>query len=208
MVDFLTAMTLAARRNDIEGWVQVLVFIMLAVFYVLGSILKARSKKAGQEGEEESAQRQIGKPSEGVKGLKSEAFQRPGRAPRRQYRPEVQPPRRRAVRAQPAARRLAVKVERATRPPTIKPREVPEVSPPRPQLEPKLEELPEFTSGLDKEMKAERLGIPAEIARVKYLGEPLLDYSDPDKLRRAILHYEILGKPLSLRGPGEQIIGL
>jgi len=33
-------------------------------------------------------------------------------------------------------------------------------------------------------------------------------YDDPEQLRRAILHYEILGKPLSLRGPGEHIIGL
>lgn len=33
----------------------------------------------------------------------------------------------------------------------------------------------------------------------------LIDYSDADALRRAILHYEILGKPLSLRDPSQQI---
>jgi hypothetical protein len=34
----------------------------------------------------------------------------------------------------------------------------------------------------------------------------LIDYSDADALRQAILHYEILGKPLSLRDPSEQQI--
>lgn len=33
----------------------------------------------------------------------------------------------------------------------------------------------------------------------------LIDSSDADALRRAILHYEILGKPLSLRDPSQQI---
>ncbi|GEM_PF-429278 len=33
----------------------------------------------------------------------------------------------------------------------------------------------------------------------------LIDYSDPDALKKAILHYEILGKPIALRDPSEQI---
>ena len=44
-----------------------------------------------------------------------------------------------------------------------------------------------------------RVAMPTEIPRAKYLSEILSDYEDPEKLRRAILHYEILGKPLSLR---------
>jgi hypothetical protein len=47
-----------------------------------------------------------------------------------------------------------------------------------------------------------------EVVESKYLSEVLLDYADPDELRMAILHYEILGMPLSLRGPSGQIIGL
>jgi hypothetical protein len=53
-----------------------------------------------------------------------------------------------------------------------------------------------------------RIGIPSETAQPKVAIEPLLDYDDTDELKRAILHYEILGRPLSLRGPSEQIIGL
>jgi hypothetical protein len=66
----------------------------------------------------------------------------------------------------------------------------------KPQVQPNLEKV---TAGV---------AAPAEIPRAKYLSEILSDYDDPEKLRRAILHYEILGKPLSLREPGEHIIGL
>ena len=48
----------------------------------------------------------------------------------------------------------------------------------------------------------------AEAVESKYLSEVLLDYVEPDELRMAILHYEILGRPLSLRDPSGQIIGL
>jgi hypothetical protein len=78
-----------------------------------------------------------------------------------------------------------------------------------------LEELPEFTAEMAlaipatvKKSEVMRVAAPAETPLAKYLSEILSDYEDPEKLRRAILHYEILGKPLSLREPGEHIIGL
>ncbi len=40
-----------------------------------------------------------------------------------------------------------------------------------------------------------------------YTASSLIDYSDADALRRAILQYEILGKPLSLRDPFERMSG-
>jgi hypothetical protein len=36
----------------------------------------------------------------------------------------------------------------------------------------------------------------------------LPELSGPEDLKRAILYYEILGKPVSMRGPGDQLIGL
>jgi hypothetical protein len=71
-----------------------------------------------------------------------------------------------------------------------------ETSPLGGQVQPKLEKV---TAGV---------AAPAEIPRAKYLSEILSDYENPESLRRAILHYEILGKPLSLRDPSEHIIGL
>ena len=33
---------------------------------------------------------------------------------------------------------------------------------------------------------------------------PIIDYTDPDALKNAILQYEILGKPMALRDPFER----
>jgi len=35
----------------------------------------------------------------------------------------------------------------------------------------------------------------------------IIDYDDPDALKTAVLHYEILGKPLALRGPIDEASG-
>jgi hypothetical protein len=50
-----------------------------------------------------------------------------------------------------------------------------------------------------KKSEVMRVAMPVEIPQAKYLSEILSDYDDTEKLRRAILHYEILSKPLSLR---------
>jgi len=93
--------------------------------------------------------------------------------------------------------------------------EVSEPPQPRPQLKPQLGELPALTAEMAlavpetvKKLEEKPTGITAETPQPKHLPELLLDYEDPEKLRRAILHYEILGKPLSLRDPSEHIIGL
>jgi hypothetical protein len=62
-----------------------------------------------------------------------------------------------------------------------------------------LVEAPEVMRVAMPLVTAERAVAGAEIPLAKYLSEILSDYDDPEKLRRAILHYEILGKPLSLR---------
>jgi hypothetical protein len=55
-----------------------------------------------------------------------------------------------------------------------------------------------------KKLKDEHLLIRPKTTQAETtLREPLLDFNDPNALRRAILHYEILGKPLSLRRPSE-----
>jgi len=62
---------------------------------------------------------------------------------------------------------------------------------------------------ISKPLEDKDTAIRAKTPQAKYLAEALLDYADPDEIRRAILHYEILGKPLSLRPPfADRIIGL
>jgi hypothetical protein len=100
----------------------------------------------------------------------------------------------------PAARKVATVKERAA--------QIPVLEPSTSEVEPKLQKLPEFTTKAIREVGAKRVRAPAEIPQSKHLSEILSDYSDPEELRRAILHYEILGRPLSLRGPEGHIIGL
>jgi len=174
MNELLAQIVPAARNsNDDRGWMNILVLVLLAVFYGLGSILKAKSKKVEQQGEEQLPRKPARKPPGVARGLEKRFVQRPGRATGPAQRRKV-------MRPQPVVPRFAAEVEEAIRLPTLEPLEVSKLSP---------------------------LGLPEEAGEV-VIEEPLLDYADADELTRAILHYEILGRPLSLRGPGEQIIGL
>jgi hypothetical protein len=181
-VSVLGGQALAARKSDEDnGWAQILAFVILAIFYALGSIVKARANKTAPKGKKQIPRKPARKSPESTIDL--------------QMLKQLW----RSARATPGSQ-------------------------PRPQVQPKLEELPEFTAEMALAIPATvkkdvrlssveapevmRVAMPAEMPQTKYLSEILSDYEDPEKLRRAILHYEILGKPLSLREPGEHIIGL
>jgi hypothetical protein len=71
-----------------------------------------------------------------------------------------------------------------------------------------VEALPGVTLEPTAPLEPEQRG--PEIPRESAGFEPaaLLDYGDPDALKKAILHYEILGKPIALRDPSESERGL
>ncbi|MBA7714344.1 hypothetical protein ES703_123364 [subsurface metagenome] len=218
MNELLSQIILAARRRGAKGWTDILFIVGLAVFWVIGGILKARANKTKQKGEEQLPRKPgfklperagVRKPR-AVQKTPYEQVQRPtARTPyRREPQPQIEPPRRKIARPQPAAQMFAAKKAQAILPGTIELLEEPELPPLAPQVQPDLQELPQFTAKAVKGLGDMRVGMPAETARAKYLAEILLDYSDPDDLKRAILHYEILGRPLSLRDPSQHIIGL
>jgi hypothetical protein len=182
LAQFLSALggqVLAARNSDEKdtGWMQILVFVILSVFYALGSIVKARANKTAPKGKEQIPRKPARKPTERTIDLQSL---------KQLWR---------SARATPGSQ-------------------------PRPQVQPKLEELPEFTAEMALAIPATvkkdvrlssveapegmRVAMPTEIPLATYLSEILSDYDDPEKLRRAILHYEILGKPMSLRKPTDK----
>ena len=195
---------------------QILVFVVMAVIYGLASIFKAKSNKLEKQKEEQLGRKPGFKPPEGraravparPKTFQKTPFQqaqRPaGRTVQRQPQPQIQPPRRKVMRPQPIGQRLAAKIERAFQLPTMKPVEAPELSLPRSQIKPEFKEVPEIAVRPFEKLEDKYVGVPEETSGPKYLSEILLDYADPDELRMAILHYEILGKPLSLRNPSEQ----
>jgi hypothetical protein len=190
LAQFLSALggqALAARDSNERdtGWMQILVFVILSVFYAVGSIVKARANKTAPKGEKQIPRKPARKSPESTIDLQmlKQFFGLPEEAESSsQPSPEASEPFVRAKR--PAVARQVA----------------------GPQVQPKLEKV---TAGVAVPLvTAERAVAGAEIPQSKYLSEILSDYEDTEKLRRAILHYEILGKPLSLREPGEHIIGL
>jgi hypothetical protein len=188
----LAQLVLAARKSDEDtGWMQILVVVILAIFYAVGSIVKARANKAAPKGKKQIPRK---RPESAIDlRMLKQLFGLPEEAESgSQPSPEASKPLVRAKR--PAVARQVVR-----------PSAFSETSPLGGQVQPKLEELPELTPDVLLR-KSEAAG--AEIPQTKYLSEILSDYETAESLRRAILHYEILGKPISLREPGEHIIGL
>ena len=206
-MNLLTQIILAARNRDSEGigWMRILIFVVMGVLWAIGGIAKARANKADQQDQDQD------QPS------RKPGFKPPPKAPKTSYqkvqsplisrpahehpRPQIRPPHREVMRPQPTGRKFTTKKEQAIRPQALEPSEAPE-------LQSDLEKFPEFTSESVKKLGDKRIAIAAETTQAKYLAEILSDYADPDNLRRAILHYEILGKPLSLRPSSGPIIRL
>ncbi|MHC4396264.1 MAG: hypothetical protein ACYS1A_11485 [Planctomycetota bacterium] len=186
---YLAQIVLAAR--DEGGWMQILVFVMIAVFYGISYFLKAKSNKLEKEQQQE-------KPQDGGRPV-----QKPCRRTERPVRKTAQPQQRRPIRPayreiarpQPILEKISIKKDRTQ---LQRPAEVIEM-----KIQPELvgkpfEPLPDMDLGL----AVKKTTVPDGV-----LKEPLFDVDDPEALRRAILHYEILGKPVSLRGSSEQIAG-
>jgi len=178
----LVGIVLAARKGDFGDWANILFVLALAVFWVLGGIIKARTGGKGEpEDEEQLPGRPAHKPPERARGLQRQTF---GPVQQREYRPVAQQPRRKISHPRPAVPKYAAKTEEGVR---FRPLEVPELS-----------KLPLSMPSVLPEQKEVRQPVSKPVV------ERLLDPDDPDKLKRAILHYEILGKPVSLRSPAEQ----
>jgi len=160
-MSYILAQLILAARDSNErdtGWMQILVFVILVIFYAVGSIVKARANKTAPKEKKQIPRKPARKPPASAIELQLlKQFRRlAGPTPRSQPRPQVA----------------------------------------MPQVQPRLEELPELTPAASL-LRSKTAG--AEIPQEKYLSEILSDYDNSERLRRAILHYEILGKPLSLR---------
>ncbi len=230
MNNILAQMILLARGKDIEGWMDILVLVLVAAVYGLATILKTKKRKKEQEeqAKEELTRKPQRKPQSGG-GVLEQFVREIQRAveptQERESRPAAQPAPKKVARPQPApaVRKYATEAKPAPRPKPITPPVKPkrpglELSIPAPQVRPDFEELPElqtkmqalpeFTTRTIEGLVGKGKGMAEEVPNSKYLSEVLADFTDPKDLRMAILHYEILGRPLALRDPSSQIIGL
>ena len=194
----LLAQIILARNDDVEGWMNILIVVILAVFWGIGGILKARAKKPEEEEEEQLADKPTGMRRQIAKSLQKRFLQQPDHTrpmspePIKQYRRQVEQLRRKINHPRPVVQKATIH-KKPLPIPTLESLEKPEL----PEAH-----LSEPMKGLKKKYTV----IPSEISSEELTVESLLDYADPDELRRAILHYEILGKPLSLRSPSEHVM--
>jgi hypothetical protein len=130
-------------------------------------------------------------------------------AGRRQAQPSAEQARTKLAEWRAAARKFAEEAEQAFRAQMSEPSPVP---PPqtfhKPKPKPAVQETPEFIAKLSVTPVESPAPSEPEQPPGEYLTELLADYADSDQLRRAILHYEILGRPLSLRESNESATGL
>ena len=207
MLYFLAQLTLAVQGDDVEKWANILLVVVLAALWAVAGLLKARKIQPKDEQEQTTAGRQQ-KPSPLAKSLRKELFGqrsylRPSApAPSAQYRRRPRQELSAAIRV-----RAGTGERQFVQRPSVAPLAEPKLPPLISGLEAALQPVPEPVSrpieGLGQ------YGPPAaEKPEPEFSLAFLLAYDDPEQLRRAILHYEILGKPLSLRRPGENIIGL
>ena len=193
-----------ARGGD-EGWMNILVLVVIAVVYGLGAIIRAKGKKAEEQDQEQQARKPHRKPSAGGGGILEQFFREIQQVaegkPARETRPSGQTVRQQTIRPQAAVRNYAAQAKQANRVQPITAPAKPKSSKPTPQVQSDFEILSDLDTGIQSLPEFKSKVMPAEVVESRYLSEVLSDYEDPDDLKRAILHYEILGKPLALRDP-------
>ncbi len=198
MSELLAQIILARRNNDTEGWMNILFVVVLAVFWAIGGIIKAKAKK-----DEQLPGKAARKPpvhSREAREQMLSRLQRPvGSAQGQQHRPGTQQPRTKFADLRAAVRKFAVEAEQAFQANAREPIPEPEPLLTEPQIKAERVEPTELTGKTVKGLQDKQAFEPEQMPESEYLSELLKDYADPEELRRAILHYEILGRPLSLR---------
>ncbi len=205
MNNIMTQIILAGRNDEVESWMNILFVVILAVFWALSGIIKARAKNI--KGEEEPS---LDKPSRSYQqplnvSRKEKLTHQPKQnvsvtsGLSRQYRLQVEQLRRRVNRPWP----IVIKMAENKNVSTIFSEESPQsIGLNDVELERQQPILEQSESKKDKLTTESGKGQPL----IQSVGS-LLDYTSSEDLKKAVLNYEILGKPLSLRKPDEQIIG-
>lgn len=222
-------------QNDSSEWMNILFMVVLAVFWLVGGLVKAAgANRRNRQRQKKEAARSAQEMSPGPRRVswldrlaqKAEEIQKSieqqtGASEQGARKPQPQadqsPPGKPAA---PGTGHIAVRTDRkggpvlvyerqttpAARPKARQPhRRPPERPMPTPRQAKPARSLTvsEMSAQNDARRRAE-FQAASEIDRPApelQLETPLIDYSDPEVLRRAILHYEILGRPLAFRDP-------
>ena len=196
-------MILAQRDVEDEGWMNILVVIVMIVFWMVGGIIKAMKTKSDQQ--QQPSRVPARKRPAPRRAATRQSSSHPTHPPVSTQHPQqsVQPRRTTLADLRAAARKFAAEAEQAFQQPSPAQKSTPEYRPRLQTTEPDF--TPDSTVSTEPVVEAvkalgqERSDSEEDISLSQLKSDLLSDYTDPDKLRRAILHYEILGPPLSLR---------
>lgn len=209
MNSLLAQLILARRSEDAEKWMNILFVVVLAAFWALGGILKARAKKSQGGDARRSPRRPVRQPPAQSRAAREQLLRQAGPPVRQaERRPGLGQARSRLAELRAAAQKFAAEAEQAFRA---------QVQGPPPQSPPPIQKPTSPRGATDIAVSSaqpppapaeQKPPAPEPVSASTNLAELLNSYADPDQLRRAILHYEILGKPLALRDPPDSAAGL
>ncbi len=171
-----------AKNGGGEGWAQLLVFVVMAVIYGLAALAKSRSEKNVDfdEEEDEEIEKSFARSQQKLK--QQQGGERVAAAREKSF--EAVQPKESFSQWEPfelkEMQRQQGFIEKQSQ-----------------ELEPAAAR-PMSKSVTEKEAAAES----EEEVDVEFEMQDILDFESSENLRKAILHYEILGKPVSMRkGP-------
>lgn len=213
MIGITEQLILAARNDDVDSWMNILIVVIVAVFWALGGVLKAKKNKQDKEQlPANGSGRQPGYGRGPQRQATRQAQQVPARQPRpvKQYRPIPEQAGAKVRQPRPLPENVPAKekqpvgmsqsqLSKAAGPPSE-----------TPQLEFALGEIPHIVDEYEslKTPDIEPAFARPQASVIKLPLDPASDYVDFDTLRKAILHFEILGEPVALRDRVERFPGL
>lgn len=195
---FFVQMILAAPE-DVDKWMNILFVVVLAVFWALRGLFREKNKESETKpgSNKQPTRKPVQKSSERARALWEQFLE--------QTRGPVESPSQKTERSNVPHRPKTAISKSAV----LKSSHVSK----QPVISSSKSEIPDLGLGMKnfsetadvqiKDLKIDSNRISSEITDKGLFTEILLDYSDPEKLRKAILSYEILGKPLSLRSQSD-----
>ena len=208
-------------QDDASGWINILFIVVLAVFWAIGGLVKVASNKSRKQGasrpssdgrKRETWLQQLAKKAQHIQ----HAIEREGRKeqPHPSYRPQEHP----IEASRPPEGRVAAHTDRGASSALVYERQEPQRPAEKLQQPARAKAGPKAALQAERRIAAESLNVPVvpqepmrtpvraprTTAPVDYASPPIIDYMDPDALKNAILQYEILGKPMALRGRFER----
>ncbi len=231
MNEWMAQLGLLARGDDFSGWANILFIIIIMVFSAIAGLIKnAEAKKrqhqAGMGGSQGPPK---GPPRETWQQRLVRKAEEVQRAVEAKYE-EAQQPRQMARGRSPDQGKLSVRPGRGGESIMVFEKDRPESTAPRDaggrrtreaiaatrrsqakrHLAARRQRQPSVERATLGPQEPGRIGVVPEIPREPvgaHAASYVINYDDPDALKKAILHYEILGKPLALRDPFERTSG-